>query len=71
LPTFEEFTVLEELASVLKLIQQVTKLLSGSKYATISCMFPVLQQLLKHSLKAKEDDSFVMKTIKVETYPNT
>lgn len=64
LPTSEEFTVLEELASVLKPIQQATELLSGSKYATVSCMFPVLKQLLQHSLKPKEDDSSVMKSIK-------
>ena len=60
----DDFTVLEELVSVLRSIQQATELLSGSKYATVSCMFPVLQQLLKHSLKTSEEDSSVMKSIK-------
>ena len=64
LPSTDDFTVLEELVNVLRPIQQATELLSGSKYATVSCMFPVLQQLLKHSLKTSEEDSSVMKSIK-------
>lgn len=44
LPSSDEFTVLEELASVLKPIQQVTELLSGSKCAIILCMFPAISE---------------------------
>jgi len=64
LPTADEFNILEELASVLSPIKKATELLSGSKYATVSCMFPVLQQLLLNSLKTKEEDSPVLKSIK-------
>ena len=61
LPSTDDFTVLEELVSVLRPIQQATELLIGSKYATVSCMFPVLQQLLKHSLKTSEEDSSALR----------
>ena len=64
IPTPDEFTILEELASVLNPIKKATELLSGSKYATVSCMFPVLQQLLLNSLKIKEEDPPVLKSIK-------
>ena len=63
IPTPDEFTILEELASVLN-PKKATELLSGSKYATVSCMFPVLQQLLLNSLKMKEEDPPVLKSIK-------
>jgi len=62
--TTDEFTILEEIVSVLNPIEKATELLSGSKYATVSRMFPVLQQLLLISLKTKEEDSPVLKSIK-------
>ena len=53
IPIADEFTILEELASILNPIKKATELLSGSKYATVSYMFLVLQQLVLNSLKTK------------------
>jgi len=64
MPTADEFTILEEPVSASNLIEKATELLSGSKYTTVSCMFPVLQQLLLNFHKTKEEDSPVLKSIK-------
>ena len=62
MPTADEFNILEELVSVLSPVKQATELLSGSKYATVSCMVPVLQQLLLNSLEI--ENSPALKSIK-------
>ena len=41
MPTADEFTILEELVNILNPIEKATELLSGSKYAIVSCMFPL------------------------------
>ena len=51
----------EQLASISKPIQQTTELVASM---LLSHMFPVLQQFLKYSLKANEEYSSVMKSIK-------
>ena len=64
LPDAGEWGVIEDLISILKPFSDATQVLSGSKYATISLLAPVLYKLIHVTLKVEGKDSTILKSIK-------
>ena len=68
LPDAGEWGVIEDLISILKPFSDATQVLSGSKYATISLLAPVLYKLVHVTLKVEGKDSTILKSIKNAIY---
>ena len=64
LPNAGEQGVIEDLIYILKPVADATKILSGSKYATISLLAPILYKLISITLKEDNEDSRIVKSIK-------
>ena len=58
MPSDSDFSTLEAIASVLKLLHVFTDALSGEKCITVSAIHPLLKHILKELL-AVSSDSFV------------
>ena len=63
LPDAEGWGVIEDLISILKPFSDVTEILSGSKYATISLLAPILYKLIYKTLKVEATDTTILKSI--------
>ncbi|CAM4608403.1 unnamed protein product [Leuciscus chuanchicus] len=63
-PTWQDIEVLESINSALKPLQELTDILSGEEYVSVSYLKPVLYLLKNTTLAAKEEDTDLMKTIK-------
>ena len=64
LPEHEEWSIIEDLLSVLKPFCDGTTIMSGSRYPTFSRLAPLLHKLLGFTLKINEEASEVLKSIK-------
>ena len=64
LPDNPEWTLIEELMTILKPFHEATTMMSGSKYPTSSLLAPLLYKLLDVTLKVGNDDSNHMRLIK-------
>lgn len=64
LPDAGEWGVIEDLISILKPFSDATQVLSGSKYATISLLAPILYKLIYKTLKIEDKDTTILKSIK-------
>ena len=63
LPDSGEWSVIEDLISILKPFSNATQALSGSKYATISLLAPILYKLIIYkTLNAEDADSVILKS---------
>ena len=64
LPEHKEWSIIEDLLSVLKPFCDGTTIMSGSRYPTFSLLTPLLHKLLGVTLKINEEDSEVLNSIK-------
>ena len=64
LPENEEWSIIEDVPSVLKPFCDGTTIMSGSRYPTFSLLAPLLHKLLGVTLKSTEEDITVLKSIK-------
>ena len=64
LPDAGEWGIIEDLIAILKPFMDATKVLSGSKYATMSLHAPTLYKFIYITLKEDDKDSTIVKSIK-------
>ena len=62
--TWQDFDILASVSAVLTPLHQMTDLLSGEQYVTVSVVKPLLNHILSKVLLEKEDDSTLSKEIK-------
>ncbi len=64
MPTDNEFSTLEAVASVLEPLSHFTDALSGEKYVTVSAVRPLLSHIMHNCLRASPDDCAIVKEMK-------
>jgi len=66
----EHWQLITELLPVLKALQIVTAIMSAESQPSASCVYPILQGLIKNHLTAKEEDSKVLVDFKKDVAQN-
>ena len=64
MPSDAELSAVEELVSVLDVLNSATEIVSGEKYPTLGIVVPLLHKLLSHTLAETESDKRLAKKIK-------
>ena len=68
LPTWQDTEVLEVINNVLSPLADLTDLLSGEKYVSVSSIKAVINHIHSDALSAKDDDVSLAKDIKCHVY---
>ena len=64
IPRWQDSDVLDSVLAVLQPLQQLTDLLSGEKYVTVSVVKPLLNHLYTEILAVKTDDTSLTAEVK-------
>jgi hypothetical protein len=64
IPTWQDMNVLESLNKALSPLADLTDIISGEDYVTISTLKPLMHHITKEALSIKDDDTQLTKDIK-------